>query len=122
MITGFLFWSKLLDGRTRPIDWRRLYVSRVLRLAPLFVVLRRRCSGSMALAPSGFRLRVSAPRAVLETLQWLTFTIAGMPNLNRAPTSLIGGPAWSLPYEWWFYLSLPLAGAAGRTAAVAAPG
>ena len=109
MITGFLFWSKLIDGRARPLDWRRLYVSRVLRLTPLFVftvVLL----WMTALATTGLRLQVSAPRAILESLQWLTFTVAGMPDLNRAPTSLIGGAAWSLPYEWWFYLSLPLAG------------
>jgi peptidoglycan/LPS O-acetylase OafA/YrhL len=108
MITGFLFWSKLIDGRTRPIDWRRLYVSRVLRLVPLFafmVVLL----WIVALAVTGPRLRVSVPRAALDTLQWLTFTTFGMPDLNRAPTSLIGGPAWSLPYEWWFYCSLPMA-------------
>jgi peptidoglycan/LPS O-acetylase OafA/YrhL len=109
MITGFLFWSKLLDGRARPIDWRRLYLSRVLRLAPLYVFFVA-LLWTLALATGGFRLRTSAPRAVLETLQWLTFTIAGMPNLNRAPTALVGGPAWSLPYEWWFYLSLPLTG------------
>ncbi len=110
MITGFLFWSKLIDGRTRPIDWRRLYVSRVLRLAPLFVFFVA-LLWVIALTTSGGRLLVSAPRAVLDTVQWLTFTIAGMPNLNRAPTAIIGGAAWSLPYEWWFYLSLPLAGA-----------
>lgn len=107
MITGLLFWSKLIEGRARPVDWRRLYVSRVLRLVPLFtffVVLL----WITALAATGPRLQVSAPRAILETLQWLTFTAAGMPDLNRAPTSLAGGPAWSLPYEWWFYLSLPL--------------
>jgi peptidoglycan/LPS O-acetylase OafA/YrhL len=109
MITGFLFWSKLLDGRTRPIDWRRLYVSRLLRLAPLFVFFVA-LLWIIALTTSGGRLRVSPPRAVLDTVQWLTFTLAGMPDLNRAPTSIIGGPAWSLQYEWWFYLSLPLAG------------
>ena len=109
MITGFLFWTKLLDGRARPIDWRRLYVSRLLRLAPLFIVFVA-LLWTMALATSGFQLRVSAPRAIFGTLQWLTFTAAGMPDLNRAPTSLIGGPAWSLPYEWWFYLSLPVTG------------
>jgi peptidoglycan/LPS O-acetylase OafA/YrhL len=109
MITGFLFWSKLIDGRTRPIDWRRLYVSRGLRLAPLFVVFVG-LLWAIALASSRFELRVSAPRAVLGTLQWLTFTTAGMPDLNHAPTAIIGGAAWSLPYEWWFYFSLPLAG------------
>jgi peptidoglycan/LPS O-acetylase OafA/YrhL len=109
MITGLLFWSKLIAGRTRPLDWRRLYVSRVLRLAPLFVFLVA-VLWIVALALSGFRLRVSIPRAALDTLHWLSFTTTGMPNLNLAPTALIAGPAWSLPYEWWFYLSLPLAG------------
>lgn len=108
MITGFLFWSKLIDGRARPIDWRRLYVSRVLRLVPLFFFLVA-LLWIVALAITGLRLQVSGARAVLDTLQWLTFTAFGMPDLNRAPTSLIGGPAWSLPYEWWFYFSLPLA-------------
>ena len=113
MITGLLFWSKLLDGRTRPIDWRRLYRSRVLRLAPLFIVFVA-LLWLAALIASGFRLRVSAARAGLDTLQWLAFTIVAMPDLNRAPTSLFGGAAWSLPYEWWFYLSLPLGAALVR--------
>jgi peptidoglycan/LPS O-acetylase OafA/YrhL len=107
MITGFLFWSKLIDGASRPVDWRRLYVSRGLRLAPLFIVF---VAGlwAIALVTTGLRLRVSAARAALQTLQWLTFTTAGMPDLNLAPTSIIGGAAWSLPYEWWFYLALPV--------------
>ena len=107
MITGFLFWSKLVDGRVQPIDWRRLYVSRVLRLAPLFLVFVA-LLWAIALATTGLRLHASAARAGVQTLQWLTFTIAGMPDLNLAPTSIIGGAAWSLPYEWWFYLALPI--------------
>ena len=80
----------------------------MLRLAPLFVFFVA-LLWIIALTTSGGHLRVSVPRAVLDTRQWLTFTIAGMPDLNRAPTSIMGGPAWSLPYEWWFYFSLPLA-------------
>src|SRR3954471_22506503 len=109
MITGLLFWSKLIDGRTAPIDWRRLYVSRVLRLAPLFLLLIA-VFWIVALAVNGFRLRVSVPRAALDTLHWMSFTITAMPNLNLAPTVVIAASAWSLPYEWWFYLSLPMAG------------
>ncbi|MGH9141237.1 MAG: acyltransferase family protein [Vicinamibacterales bacterium] len=109
MITGFLFWSKVLDARDTAIDWRRLYVSRVLRLAPLFALFVA-LLWVIALATNGFHLRISVPRAAVQTLQWMTFTVAGMPDLNFAPTSLVGGPAWSLPYEWWFYLSLPLTG------------
>ena len=107
MITGFLFWSKLIEGRTRPIDWRRLYVSRVLRLAPLFVLFVA-LLWALALAVTGLRLRVSPARAAVQTIQWLTFTIAGMPDLNLAPTAIVGGAAWSLPYEWWFYAALPI--------------
>ena len=110
MITGFLFSSKVIDGRTRPIDWRRLYLSRILRLAPLFVFFVA-LLWIFALALQGFHLRVSVLRAGLDTLEWLTFAIAGMPDLNRVTTSTIGGAAWSLPYEWWFYLSLPFAAA-----------
>jgi peptidoglycan/LPS O-acetylase OafA/YrhL len=109
MITGLLFWSKLIEGRAGEFNWRRLYVSRVLRLTPLFLFLVA-LLWIVALGMSGGRLRVSAPRAMLQTLQWATFTVFGMPNINFSPSAIIGGPAWSLPYEWWFYLSLPLAG------------
>ena len=37
MITGFLFWTKLLEAPHKPIDWGRLFVSRVLRLMPLYL-------------------------------------------------------------------------------------
>src|SRR5207302_5329977 len=38
MITGFLFWSKLLRGHEEPINWYRLYLSRLLRLVPLYTL------------------------------------------------------------------------------------
>src|SRR5438105_476841 len=31
MITGFLFFSKLLEAKEKPVDWTKLYMSRVLR-------------------------------------------------------------------------------------------
>lgn len=37
MITGFLFFSKMLDSRKSGVDWLRLYSSRFLRLTPLYV-------------------------------------------------------------------------------------
>jgi len=36
MITSFLFFSKLLQARAGSIDWIRLYVSRALRILPLY--------------------------------------------------------------------------------------
>jgi peptidoglycan/LPS O-acetylase OafA/YrhL len=108
MITGFLFFSKLIDGRTRPIDWGKLYVSRFLRLVPLyffamcllFIVIAIRSHGT---------LNESISTVASEVLQWLSFTIPGGPDINGISYTFIvvAGVTWSLPYEWLFYFSLP---------------
>jgi peptidoglycan/LPS O-acetylase OafA/YrhL len=45
-----------------------------------------------------------------NALHWLAFTVFQAPDLNGFnPTSLIvAGVTWSLPYEWFFYLCLPV--------------
>jgi len=109
MITGFLFFSKLIDGRTRSIDWGRLYISRFLRLAPLylFVMLLLFCVVAYL---SGGILNEPIQKLLSNSAQWLGFTILGAPNLNGIGGTLIivAGVTWSLPYEWLFYFSLPL--------------
>lgn len=111
MITGFLFSAKLLDAkaRARGPDWLRLYVSRVLRLLPLYLVAMAALSG-IVFALSGGMLGERPVRLVQHAAQWLGFTIAGNPDLNGvADTYLItAGVTWSLVYEWYFYLALPL--------------
>lgn len=110
MITGFLFFSKLLEARDgRPLDWTRLWVSRCLRLAPayglaislVFVIVAFRSHGA---------LHESTPLLAKQVVEWLAFTMLGGPDINGvAQTAVImSGVTWSLPYEWWFYLSLPL--------------
>ena len=109
MITGFLFFSKLIDGRRGGIDWGKLFVSRVLRLVPLYLV-------SMALlflivaVLSGWSLHVPGRTLAKGMARWLCFTIPDAPNLNAINDTftIIAGVTWSLPYEWLFYLSLPL--------------
>jgi len=115
MITGFLFWSKLLDGRHQPIDWSRLYLSRALRLGPLYLVAVA-CVLLMSFGRAGFQLR-EAPAVVAEqTAQWLLFTIPGISSVNGfAETVPLAGAVWSLPYEWLFYACLPLAAFCLRT-------
>jgi peptidoglycan/LPS O-acetylase OafA/YrhL len=41
---------------------------------------------------------------------WLDFTAFGMPDLNGINNTftIVAGVIWSLPYEWFFYFSLPL--------------
>nr|WP_256669114.1 acyltransferase [Pseudomonas sp. C2B4] len=109
MITGFLFFSKLLDSRGRGLDWLRLYVSRFLRLTPLYFF-------SMVLVffvvwmmtKDGLVEPVS--EILVDVFKWLGFTVFGTPELNGMKgTSLINaGVTWSLPYEWFFYMALPL--------------
>lgn len=108
MITGFLFWSKLLDGRLQSIDWSRLYLSRVLRLGPLYFVAVA-CVILISFGRAGFHLR-EAPEVVAEqTAQWLFFSISGISPINGfTETVPLAGAVWSLPYEWLFYACLPL--------------
>ena len=115
MITGFLFWSKLLDGRRQPIDWSRLYLSRALRLGPLYLVAVA-CVLLMSFGRAGFHLR-EAPAVVAEqTAQWLLFTIPGIAPVNGFTEMVpLAGAVWSLPYEWLFYACLPLAAFCLRT-------
>lgn len=108
MITGCLFWSKLLDGRTQPIDWSRLYLSRLLRLAPLYFVA---VGGVMLVSfgRAGFALQ-EAPKVVAgQMAAWLVFTIPGISPVNGfVETIPLAGAVWSLPYEWLFYACLPI--------------
>lgn len=109
MITAFLFGSKLLDSRTRPMNWDRLYISRALRLAPLYVSFVA-IMVSIALVSAGLTLHESVPRFGLNVVHWLAFTMMAMPALNGFAAPVVGGAAWSLPYEWWFYFALPAMG------------
>jgi peptidoglycan/LPS O-acetylase OafA/YrhL len=109
MITGLLFFSKLLDARRKPLDWTRLYISRVLRLVPLYLVAMLLLAIVVARL-SNFSLHESPARLLGQGARWLTFTIAGGPPLNGVleTSTVIAQVTWSLAYEWFFYLSLPL--------------
>jgi len=108
MITGFLFWSKLIDGQEKPIDWTRLFISRVLRLTPLYLfAIALMCLAVACI--SNFVLNEPAMRLLKGLMRWGSFTILGDPDLNEVQhTSIILPVTWSLHYEWLFYLSLPV--------------
>ena len=111
MATGFLFWSKLLHDRTRPIDWTRLYVSRVLRLAPLywFVTLLL----FVVVAQQSHWTLVDSPLKLLQgSLRWLVFNIYDGGDLNQVHDTwrIVAGVTWTLKSEWFFYLALPALG------------
>lgn len=109
MITGFLFWTKLIDGRNKQINWSRLYVSRFLRLAPLYFFMLLLLILLTAVL-SNFDLNESSHKLIKDIIRWSTFTILGAPDLNGINRTWLplAGVTWSLPYEWFFYLSLPI--------------
>ncbi len=109
MITGFLFSTKLINGKNKPIDWMRLYVSRIMRLAPLYFFMLSLVI-IIAATLSNFVLNEPLIELVKEILRWSTFTVLGTPDLNGISKTahIIADVTWSLPYEWLFYFSLPL--------------
>lgn len=111
MITGFLFWGKLLDSRSGSVDWWRLYVSRVLRLTPLYLFAMA-VLVVLGAYVSGFTLHEPVGELAINAMRWLTFTLTGAPDVNGIPNTftLIAGVTWSLKYEWLFYLMLPILG------------
>ena len=94
MITGFLFFGKLLDGRSTPIDWLRLYVSRSLRILPLYLLVMLVGAAVIVF------IRHSGWVAPLE-----------QPWSEKSLVSLFtAGVTWTLAYECQFYFALPLLG------------
>ncbi|MEP7351652.1 MAG: acyltransferase [Acidobacteriota bacterium] len=105
MITGFLFSLKLLDGRQRRIDWRKLFVSRIFRILPLYWLVFAIVLGAVVFL-SGGKLQVSPLILAKELLEWALFMD---PNINGVVAGeIIGGVTWSLKYEALFYVALPL--------------
>lgn len=92
MITGFLFYGKLLDSRGRSLDWLRLYVSRCLRILPLYVLVM--CAAALLIALvrySGWVQPMQSP--------WHEKSLTGL---------ITAGVTWTLSYEWKFYFLLPI--------------
>ena len=108
MITGFLFYAKVIQ-KDKKIDWARLYLSRVLRLFPLYLF-------SIALLVTtvffmtGWQLNEPLLMLIKHVMIWIGFSIVDFPNINNFnQTFLINARVtWSLSYEWFFYFSLPL--------------
>ncbi len=109
MITGFLFYGKILVGRNRKIDWARLFLSRILRLFPLYLSVVLVLLFLVGIR-SGWVLHESSVSLAKGITKWLGFTIAGAPNLNevRNTSLMVAGVTWTLVYEWSFYLALPI--------------
>ncbi len=92
MITGYLFFNKILRAPDRPVDWLQLYVSRCLRILPLF------------LTATALVLLFYA----LQKYQWLPLVDAVRYGDTPLKLQITAGVRWTLSYEWRFYFFLPL--------------
>lgn len=116
MITAFLFWGRVLD-RGSNINWTEFLVSRLYRLYPVYLLmLALLLTAALIVTWSG---RPAANASFLRPLlDWLMFTMFATPDLNGLPQTglLVAWVTWSLRFEWFFYLALPLLGfIAGRS-------
>jgi len=108
MITAFLFYGKLLDARSKGLDWGRLYMSRVRRIMPLYIFVVLLVFIVVGVL-SGFVLRTSIVHIMAQLVKWVFFIEAdvnGVAGTKRA----VAGVVWSLAYEWLFYCSLAVVG------------
>ena len=116
MITGFLFWSKIISGSRFKL--KDFYIKRALRVLPAYwfslaiVVV-------IVLIISNFSLKVSLPRFLMQIGSWLICGIYGFsnvssnvfPDINYSSVGLINASVqWTLTYELQFYLILPFLG------------
>jgi peptidoglycan/LPS O-acetylase OafA/YrhL len=106
MLTGFLFWGKLLRSGGRP-GWLALYIGRLFRIGPLYLAVVVAML-VMVFARTGFELRESSATLYSSVAQWLALgLIDTQPDVNGYPAShLLAGVTWTLWYEWVFYGSL----------------
>jgi peptidoglycan/LPS O-acetylase OafA/YrhL len=103
MITGFLFWGKLINKDGRP-DWIALYVGRVFRLGPVYLIAAS-CVILIITMHTGFRLNEPVGKIAGELLRWGALGAIHIQRFNGYQNFqlLPAGVLWTLHYEWLFY-------------------
>lgn len=109
MITGFLFFTKLLDASAKTIDWQQYYIARFLRIYPLFFIVFATILIIVGKL-SNWMLHPPFTDRMMEVIYWLFFSQTSLNNYQYTPT-ITAGIFWSLAREWQFYACLPLIGA-----------
>jgi peptidoglycan/LPS O-acetylase OafA/YrhL len=102
MITGFLFFGKIKAVRGH-MDFNKFYVSRLFRLYPVFL-LSVFAMYIVALCKTHFKL--NGP--LFDPLDsWFFFQQAAINGIGETG-AFNASVQWTLTYEWFFYLLLPI--------------
>lgn len=101
LITGYLFLSKLI--KSEDIDWKKLYISRIRRIMPLYIF-------TVVIIVFTTILFVQQSYSLNELLRWASgYIVFKSEGFKDYPSMLINaGVQWSLLYEWGFYFALPI--------------
>lgn len=97
MITGFLFWGKLLKAKGEPA-WRELYIGRVFRIGPMYIFT---VLVMMLIIFQRSNFEIRQPRADLldVSIKWLALGLnADSPIFNGFPWTpfILLGVTWSI--------------------------
>jgi peptidoglycan/LPS O-acetylase OafA/YrhL len=115
MITGYLFWGKLLAEPGR-VDWMSLYIRRFFRIGPLYLFAIMGMLATVFISTS-FQLRESLSSVTKEIWTWSQLGIRHeQPDVNGYPFTrlILNGVTWTLYFEWRFYFALLLLGFVAR--------
>jgi peptidoglycan/LPS O-acetylase OafA/YrhL len=106
MITGFLFFGKIYNKSS--IDWKKIFYSRVNRIMPLYVFAILMVA-AISLYQTQFQW-VGIPQLIKESARWALFKGSTFNGFTDS-WLITAGVQWTLKYEWFFYLLLPVVAA-----------
>ena len=106
MLTGFLFWSKAIQGH--PADPVKLLIGRVRRIVPMYLFAGLITLSMFAVLQSG--LGDPMEDWANDLISVVSGGLVGFPLWRHQVHSvpLNAGVTWTLRYEWYFYLALPV--------------
>lgn len=110
MITGFLFWGKLVGDGGR-LALTRFAVGRMFRIFPAYLLSLLAIAVLSGLTAKSVEALPPA-EALGSLVRWLVFS--GDPNVGFRGVgdarTINAGVIWTLQYEWAFYATLPFVG------------
>lgn len=116
MITGYLFWARLIKERGRP-DWLRLYTGRIFRIGPIYL-LAVSVMLMIVFSRTGLHLNVPVAELMRQLGRWLMLGLRSVQGVDvngyAGTRNILLNVTWTLQLEWLFYLSLPLTALAAR--------
>lgn len=107
MITGYLFWSRIINPKQK-LNWYQLYIGRIFRIGPLYIVSSL-IMLLIVLKDSEFKINTSYFSLAKQTIRWFSLGfLKGYDFNGSTEPSILLGVAWTLQFEWYFYISLPI--------------